>query len=1709
MQDANTREIILEALDTTNEMNPQDTDGTWLEDLTVQVGPYIKDWDIDECYHWSEWPEREDHFPKTTKQDVGIDAVAIRRGDNQYIAIQCKARQLDERGDGAPIEKGETDKFASASADGFWAERWIVTNGNNPLSNNAQQVLSMTSKPIKLVNITSDLMQQQSALTDEECPHCAPNPDGEWRPRTKSCMQTEAVDESVRILREHEQSETGGQPVGQARGKIILPCGTGKTRISLRIVEQLTLPGELSLVLCPSIALVAQIRREYLNHSYTKLRALAVCSDETAGYDPKKEGTRDTSSDPTLDNSNVSASVVKGKVTTDPSEIAEWIRDGKDAKRINIIFGTYQSGRPIADALREIGATVRVLISDEAHRTAGLRRNKSAKSTLLSPDERRVRDFTLCHDNKAMPATYRVYQTATPRVYSDTTTRARLDHNSDWVVRSMDDEKDFGVELYRKSYVEAVNNGWLADYRIIAVGVNGADVYEVANRLAQDTESKGRNRLTTPHFLRGLAFALVMGGAAQSEENGSVPIKSCIAFMNTVDKSKNMAKDLQEPFVKKWLQDWLTEHSNERQAADYFLEHLDATNNVSQRENAKRRLAAATPARPHGIINVGIFGEGTDSPSLSAVAFLEPRKSPIDVIQAVGRAMRTAPDKSVGYIICPIVFPPNADAESWLSNSSPEEGWQELGQILLALRAHDKRIEENLSDLLQLYLPKVPEKVHTFIGIAQGESKRIQYWLHEGAPGDAHEDVESVLKGSSPRAHKFVPLPASEEFDPPVPDDNAPRFARIEERKAPYLTDAPTLIVTGKMNDDGSFDKRTDTVVRDKSDANGNPGRLNIRKTKARAKDMINKGEGNPLPSSEEKKKKRPKPDQKVIERQMRLLREMEEFGEAIRMNLLEKSGLTGDRVLRDLNILEDSIREAAHHLNADELRPALDRHFGLDNFKESELNKQADGCTIAALLMMNAAMLHQRIANGRWLSGVSDLEAVKNDVSVVRRVSREWNQIMRHDFRPVLEPAVNAIQAVEDTGKLAGLERALRHIAAEAERIAESYADMGADHAGPLFNRVMGNQASDGAYFTKPVAASIAARLTLDACGEQEWADPAVWKDLKTVDLACGSGTLLAAMLADMKRRARSQGATESQITALQKLAVEETIKGLDINPVSLQLAASQLTAGNQSISYRQMGLHLMPYGPHRDDQGRVAVGTLELLGQRAIVARQGELDMADDSIASQSIWPERDDAELENAVDAVRDARIIIMNPPFTNRAKMGEKFQKETQQKMRSRADDMESLLVRADEEMAQFTDKNAIEPLFTALAERCANPANAVITMINPTVALCATSAQQKRRMLAERFHIHTVLTGRLPREFALSQNTEIDESVIVAKRHNGPKPPTRFIHLDKMPLDESEVDGLHRCLLNCTQGSIANGWGEVSEWPAERMEAGDWTPAIWRSPKLAEAARRFANHPDLLSINEVPGLSVHATGRVLRGSFERAVHGTPGSFPILKSKGADAQTVIRSTPDEYWIPKNRDGNGRRLNGGHSETARILEKTGYLLITTGHRTATARLTATADDQRYVGNGWMPVADLSSEEAKALAVFINSTPGRLQLMRNPGRQIPFPSYSAAEAGNIRIPNVKEDAIIRRTLADCWEHTKEVKVPQFRDGECEVRRLWDEAVAVALGWDPEELARLRELLNKEPHVRGLGYNQYADEIENIEDMEADPDDEMDEEEG
>ena len=1664
------------------EMSPQETDGKWLERLTVEAAPRIREWDIGGAWLWVDWPGRASEFPNSTKLDVGIDVVAVRRSDGAHIAIQCKSRKLDADGHGLDINYAEISKFATAAGSEFWVENWLVTNGANELARGAAQAISMRGKPIKPVNITADLEAQRDSNNASDAEYCArcENPEDPDAVQTKSCMQREAISASVRLLREHADSDSGGSPKGEARGRIILPCGTGKTRISLRIVEELTPPGEVSIVLCPSIALVAQIRKEYLQHAASPLDVLAVCSDVTAGYDPKKEGLRNSAEDPTVDNSNVSADEVKGRVTTDADEIAAWmLQPPLDSSSIKVLIGTYQSSARVSDALLSAGVRASVLIADEAHRTAGLKRRNSS-SAKARGEEARVRDFTVCHDSDRFPATYRVYQTATPRIYDS----KRVVRSENWIVRSMDDEATFGVELYRKSYVEAVRNKWLSDYRIIAIGVNDKEAYEAANSLARDTRSVGRSKLTTDHYMRGIAFALVMGGATQGSETqddetqgsetqddetqgGDVDIRSCIAFMNTVDKSKNMAEDLKTPAVRNWVSNWLCENGDGRVVSDYSLEHLDASSNVAARETAKMRLARADSDNPHGIINVGIFGEGTDSPSLGAVAFLEPRKSPIDVVQAVGRAMRTAPGKKMGYIICPILIPPYADPETWLSRSDKEEGWQELGQILLALRAHDERIENELGNIFLPYLPKPPEVERSIVAVVLQDDEAapadtenaaglIHYFEYEGKIGEVEEIVERLLKGES---------------------TSQVGVHGIAEPGAKYKTAEPTQVFTGKKNEDGSLDIRMDTVVRDKPEPNATRGVVNIKKTQAKARKNIN-GEGGIPVKPGERRRRRTSKERAEERMQAMLLDELGDIGRAIKMNLLAKSGLAGDRVTRDMNILEASVSDAARHLREDELLPALNRHFGLDRLKTN--SKMADGCTIAALLMMNAAMLHQRIFAGRWLSKVKDLAIIKNDVDVVNQLLVQWSVILGVDFEAVLNPAVEVIFSVKRTGKIGGLERALRHIAAEAERIAETYADMGADHAGPLFNRVMGNQASDGAFFTRPVAASLAARLTLDACEPVDWSHPQTWRDHKALDPACGSGTLLTALLADMKRRAREKGANDETLAGLQKLAVEKTIKGLDINPVSLQLAASQLTAGNQSVRYRGMGLYQMPYGPDSDNPHKISAGTLELLGQKKIVSQRTELDIADDVINSRAMC-ENADFELEDAVDAARNARIVIMNPPFTSRAKMGEKFPPETKKALHERADCMERKLTQADPELVGFVDKNSIEPLFVGLADHCLDRTNGILTMVNPTIALTAPSARLKRMALARRYHIHTVLTSHQPRDFNMSQNTNVNESIVVMRRHEGPKPPTRFINLDKMPSDDSEAADFHRCLRAVDwRGQIPNGWGEVSYWDAERIEAGDWTPAIWRSPELAAGASKFANDTNLQTIRDA-GLTPAQSGRMLTSAYDRSDNSITGAIPVIDSKGAEGQTTIESRPDGFWVVKPNN------KSTYSDPKKILRHSGHVLITFGHDARTGRLTAVASDTRYIGNGWMPIKSTTAIEAKALAVFLNSTPGRLQIMRNAGKKLDFPIYAPAAISNVRIPDVKDERILQ-TLAACWERTRDMRVPQFRDGECDVRRLWDDAVADAMGWDAAELGRLRRLLHREPHVRGLGYNQYAD---------------------
>ena len=561
--------VIDEALAALGEHAGQQTDGLWLEDLIVRVAPHVRDWNVDACWRWADWPDRERVMPEgTPSADVGIDLVARRRDDDRWIAVQSKSRRLDERGKGRGVASGEMDKFLAAAADkDIWAERWLATNGNVRLGGHSPGKAAMSGVPVKVVNVARAVEEQRTALAAAaeagSCSHCET---GTGR-QTRSCMQREAVKAAVTRLREHEQVDEEGIPRGEARGRIILPCGTGKTRIALRITEELTYPGELSVVLCPSIALVAQIRREFLQHANEPMRVMAVCSDKGVAADDEKVANTD---DTTLDRGLTTTDELKGcPVTTRPDEIAQWIRQrrqGRFGDAVSVIFGTYQSAQRIAEGIARADAAdgFKVLVCDEAHRTAGVRRRRRTSAA-----EGRLREFTLCHDREAFPATYRVYQTATPRIFADAAL-AKARGSADYVVRDMDDQATFGVELYRRSYAAAVRNRWLSDYRIIAMAVGGEKATAIANQLVREADEraaldaemaqKGRaprrraDRLpNTGDYLKGMAFALVMGGGARQADGERVPLRSCIGFLNTIARSRAMTTVLQSDAVREWV----------------------------------------------------------------------------------------------------------------------------------------------------------------------------------------------------------------------------------------------------------------------------------------------------------------------------------------------------------------------------------------------------------------------------------------------------------------------------------------------------------------------------------------------------------------------------------------------------------------------------------------------------------------------------------------------------------------------------------------------------------------------------------------------------------------------------------------------------------------------------------------------------------------------------------------------------------------------------------------------------------------------------------------------------------------------------------------------------------------------------------------------------------------------------------------------------
>lgn len=461
----------------------------------------------------------------------------------------------------------------------------------------------------------------------------------DWRP----FLEPDATPQPRRrVPRPHQQraiAEVVSHLSDHERGQLLMACGTGKTLTSLWISE--ARGDQRILVLVPSLSLLRQFRREWLEAADPgrPIFDLCVCSDVTVagghvrGY---------------ADDLIERATDLGVPVTADPATIAAFLRGG--GRRV--VFATYQSSARIAEAMSAEEVPVfDLVIADEAHRLAA------------ATD----RSFATVLDGSRIRARRRLFATATPRILTSALRRRAAEE--DLEVVSMDDPAIFGEIAHRLSFGQAIAEDLLADYRVVVLATSDAVIAGLVEERRLVTS--GDEPVTDAATLATLA------GVRRSV--AALGLRRLISFHRTIRRAEVFAEAA-----------GVTRSSTEPSIDASFVSGAMTAGDRAM------RLDRLTRSGENAVLlaNARCLTEGVDVPGLDGVVFVDPRWSPIDIVQAVGRVIRRADGKRIGTIVIPVVVPETGDPDVILERS----GFATVWAVVRALRSHDDRLAEELSE---------------------------------------------------------------------------------------------------------------------------------------------------------------------------------------------------------------------------------------------------------------------------------------------------------------------------------------------------------------------------------------------------------------------------------------------------------------------------------------------------------------------------------------------------------------------------------------------------------------------------------------------------------------------------------------------------------------------------------------------------------------------------------------------------------------------------------------------------------------------------------------------------------------------------------------------------------------------------------------------------------------------------------------------------
>ena len=571
--------------------------------------------------------------------DSGIDLVATNSDEygGGFTAIQCKIYE------DTTISKKDIDSFISASDRDCFTRRILIDTSEKGLGKLAQETFANISKApsrISLQDFEDSSIDWSEYLKTETVKHYRKK---ELRPHQLAAL---------------EKTQAGFADAD--RGKLFMACGTGKTFTALKIAEAIAGTNKRVLFLVPSLALASQTITEWSIESTIPIHAFAVCSDADVGKRKAKDD----------DIADVDMHDLAYPATTDAKKLAEK-NQGHYPHKMTVIFSTYQSIDVISRAQLDYGmADFDLIICDEAHRTTG--------ATLDGED---VSHFVKIHDNNFIHGAKRLYMTATPRIYIEQVKAKAKEVKAE--LYSMDDIDVYGQVFYSLKFGEAVEQGLLTDYKVVVLAVDAKQVDRDMQKYFKNTD--GALDLDDVAKMIGCYKALIKEGL---HVNDHQPMKRAVSFCQSIASSKDFSKEFGK-VVDAYLSMYPATSNVTCQ-----LDHVDGTMNATEKGKKLSWLKENTEDTCRILSNARCLSEGVDVPSLDAVMFIHGRKSKVDIVQSVGRVMRKAPNKSLGYIIIPVVIPEGKSSEEELKKNP---SYQIVWDVLNALRSHDERLDSDIN----------------------------------------------------------------------------------------------------------------------------------------------------------------------------------------------------------------------------------------------------------------------------------------------------------------------------------------------------------------------------------------------------------------------------------------------------------------------------------------------------------------------------------------------------------------------------------------------------------------------------------------------------------------------------------------------------------------------------------------------------------------------------------------------------------------------------------------------------------------------------------------------------------------------------------------------------------------------------------------------------------------------------------------------------